>query len=56
MSPSTIRIKGGTSQFVVLPFNSWIKEKRDDFDKWYMGSRLDYRIALKGDDIFIPIQ
>lgn len=41
-----IKIEGGTSQLVKIPFNSWIKAKIDELDKWYMGSNLDYRIVL----------
>ena len=51
-----IRIKGGTSQVARIPFNNWTREKIDELDKWYMGSRLDYRIVLKGDDFSISVQ
>jgi len=51
-----IMIEGGTFQLVKIPFNNWTREKIDELDKWYMGSKLDYRIVLKGDRIFITIQ
>jgi hypothetical protein len=54
--PNPVVIKGGTSQFVKIPFNSWAKEKIDKLDKWYMGSKLDYRIVLKGDVLSIPLR
>jgi len=51
-----IKIKGKTSQLVKIPFNNWAREKIDELDKWYMGSKLDYRIVLKGDGVSIPVQ
>jgi hypothetical protein len=51
-----IKIKGGTSQLVKIPFNSWIRNNIGELDKWYMGSKLDYRIVLKGDDFSISVQ
>ena len=51
-----VRVKGGTSQLVKIPFNNWVEEKINDLDKWFMGSKLDYRIVLKGDDFSISIQ
>lgn len=53
---SPIRIKGGTSQVVRIPFNSWIKENLKNLDKWYMGSELDYRIVLRGEGTFVTTQ
>jgi hypothetical protein len=51
-----IKIKGGTSQLVKLPFNNWIREKVNELDKWYMGGKLDYRVVLNGASLSITVQ
>jgi len=51
-----IKIRGGTHQPVKIPFNSWLEEQIDELDKWYMGSKIDYKIVLRGNNVSIPIQ
>jgi len=43
-----VMIKGGTFRLVKIPFNSWVKAKIGELDKWFMGSKLSYRVVLHG--------
>lgn len=51
-----VKIKGGSSQKVRIPFNRWVQEEIQELDKWYMGCRLDYRVVLAGDVFSITVQ
>lgn len=51
-----IKIHGGSTQNVVIPFNSWARKNKDDLDRWYLGSSLDYRIVLHGNGHSISVQ
>jgi hypothetical protein len=51
-----IKIKGGSSHHVKIPFNSWVRSTKGELDKWYMRSKLDYSIVLNGTSLSVTVQ
>jgi len=45
-----IEIPGRSYQVIKIPFNSWLKQKTNELNKWYMGSNIEYRLVLKGNE------
>ena len=43
-----ISVNANSTKVVMIPINSWVSEKTESFNMWYMGSSLRYRIVLKG--------
>ena len=51
-----IRLTGNSSRIIKIPFNLWIEGKTKELNKWYMGSNLEHKVILKGNDSSITIQ
>lgn len=53
---SSIKVNAGESVTAKIPFNPWVRQKIKELDKWYMGSSLDYRIVLAGNNVSVDVR